>query len=113
MANIIDGKSIAAALRERVKLVVEELIDKHQLTPGLAVVLVGEDPASEVYVRNKGKQTLAAGMRSFEHKLPATTSEALLLQLVTELNEDPAVHGILVQLPLTEQINSHAVIFLI
>ena len=110
MANIIDGKSIAAALRERVKLVVEKLIDKHQLTPGLAVVLVGEDPASEVYVRNKRKQTLAAGMRSFEHKLPATTSETLLLQLVTELNEDPAVHGILVQLPLPEQINSHAVI---
>jgi len=82
----------------------------HGLTPGLAVVLVGEDPASQVYVRNKGKQTLEAGMKSFEHKLPDTTSETELLALVEQLNSDPDVHGILVQLPLPDQIDSHAVI---
>jgi len=82
----------------------------HGLTPGLAVVLVGEDPASQVYVRNKGKQTVEAGMKSFEHKLPDTTSETELLALVEQLNSDPDVHGILVQLPLPDQIDSHAVI---
>ena len=82
----------------------------HGLTPGLAVVLVGEDPASQVYVRNKGKQTLEAGMKSFEHKLPNTTSETELLGLIDQLNADPDVHGILVQLPLPDQIDSHAVI---
>jgi methylenetetrahydrofolate dehydrogenase (NADP+)/methenyltetrahydrofolate cyclohydrolase len=82
----------------------------HGITPGLAVVLVGEDPASEVYVRNKGKQTLEAGMASFEHKLDADTSEADLLALVARLNADPAVHGILVQLPLPKHLDSDLVI---
>ncbi|NIY99911.1 bifunctional methylenetetrahydrofolate dehydrogenase/methenyltetrahydrofolate cyclohydrolase, partial [Salipiger sp. HF18] len=82
----------------------------HGITPGLAVVLVGEDPASQVYVRNKGRQTLETGMQSFEYKLPAETSEADLLALVERLNADPAVHGILVQLPLPDHMNADAVI---
>jgi len=109
-ARIIDGKAVAAGLRERVAGAVTELKAKHGLVPGLAVVLVGEDPASQVYVRNKGKQTVEAGMQSFEHKLPATTSQAELLDLVGRLNADPAVHGILVQLPLPDQIDSEAVL---
>ena len=76
------------------------LAERHGVTPGLAVVLVGDDPASEVYVRNKGRQTREAGMRSFEIRLPATTPEAELLGQIARLNADPAVHGILVQLPL-------------
>ncbi len=110
MTDIIDGKAIAAVLREKVAVEVASLRDNHDLVPGLAVVLVGEDPASQVYVRNKGKQTVACGMQSFEHKLAPTTSEAELLQLVHQLNADPAVHGILVQLPLPDQIDTHAVI---
>ncbi|MCE5975293.1 bifunctional methylenetetrahydrofolate dehydrogenase/methenyltetrahydrofolate cyclohydrolase, partial [Sinirhodobacter sp. WL0062] len=82
----------------------------HGITPGLAVVLVGEDPASEVYVRNKGKQTVEVGMNSFEHKLPAETSEEELLALIDRLNKSPAVHGILVQLPLPGHLNSDLVI---
>jgi methylenetetrahydrofolate dehydrogenase (NADP+)/methenyltetrahydrofolate cyclohydrolase len=89
---------------------VARLKEEHGLTPGLAVVLVGEDPASQVYVRNKGTQTLEAGMASFEHKLPADTSEADLLALVDRLNADPAVHGILVQLPLPKHLDSDLVI---
>ena len=110
MAKRIDGKVFAQGLRERVGEAVSSLQRDHGLTPGLAVVLVGEDPASQVYVRNKGKQTLEAGMKSFEHKLPNTTSETELLGLVNQLNADPDVHGILVQLPLPDQIDSHAVI---
>ena len=110
MAKRIDGKAFAQGLRERVGEAVSSLQGDHGLTPGLAVVLVGEDPASQVYVRNKGKQTLEAGMKSFEHKLPDTTSETELLGLIDQLNADPDVHGILVQLPLPDQIDSHAVI---
>ena len=110
MAKRIDGKVFAQGLRERVGEAVSSLQRDHGLTPGLAVVLVGEDPASQVYVRNKGKQTLEAGMKSFEHKLPDTTSETELLGLIDQLNADPDVHGILVQLPLPDQIDSHAVI---
>ena len=110
MAKRIDGKAFAKGLRERVGAAVSSLQRDHGLTPGLAVVLVGEDPASQVYVRNKGKQTLEAGMKSFEHKLPDTTSETELLDLIDQLNADPDVHGILVQLPLPDQIDSHAVI---
>jgi methylenetetrahydrofolate dehydrogenase (NADP+)/methenyltetrahydrofolate cyclohydrolase len=89
---------------------VAALKSRHSLTPGLAVVLVGEDPASQVYVRNKNKATTEAGMQGFEHRLPADTTEADLLALVQQLNEDPAVNGILVQLPLPKQINEAAVI---
>ena len=108
--RIIDGKAFAAGLRERVAREVARLKDAHGLTPGLAVVLVGENPASQVYVRNKARQTAEAGMASFEHKLSPETSQAELLELVGQLNADPAVHGILVQLPLPEQISEQAVI---
>ena len=110
MAEKIDGKAFAQDLRDRVGKAVAQLTKDYDLVPGLAVVLVGEDPASQVYVRNKGKQTLEAGMNSFEHKLPVTTSETELLELISTLNADPDVHGILVQLPLPKQIDSHAVI---
>ncbi|MEB2846308.1 bifunctional methylenetetrahydrofolate dehydrogenase/methenyltetrahydrofolate cyclohydrolase FolD [Rhizobiales bacterium RZME27] len=106
----IDGKAFAEAVRRDVAAHVERLQSDHSITPGLAVVLVGEDPASEVYVRNKGKQTRECGMASFEHKLEATTSEAQLLDLVTSLNADPDVHGILVQLPLPAHIDSDKVL---
>ncbi len=109
-AELIDGKAFAAALRARVAAAVADLKARHGLTPGLAVVLVGEDPASQVYVRSKGKQTVEAGMNSFEHKLGADTDQKTLLAKVAELNADPAVHGILVQLPLPRQIDSHRVI---
>jgi methylenetetrahydrofolate dehydrogenase (NADP+)/methenyltetrahydrofolate cyclohydrolase len=109
-AERIDGKARAEALRQRVAEEVQRLEAAHNLQPGLAVVLVGSDPASQVYVRNKGKQTIAAGMRSFEHKLPTSTSERELLALVADLNSDPAVNGILVQLPLPEHIDEQRVI---
>jgi methylenetetrahydrofolate dehydrogenase (NADP+) / methenyltetrahydrofolate cyclohydrolase len=109
-AKIIDGKVIAADLRARVADEVARVKREHGLTPGLAVVLVGHDPASEVYVRNKAKQTEAGGMTSFEHKLPADTSQADLMTLVAKLNSDPTVHGILVQLPLPAGLDSQAVI---
>ncbi len=109
-ATILDGKAFAAGLRARISEKVSEIKNDHGFTPGLAVVLVGENPASEVYVRNKGKQTLECGMESFEHKLPDTTSQEELLALVEELNADPKVNGILVQLPLPSQIDDHAVI---
>ncbi|HVI50765.1 MAG TPA: bifunctional methylenetetrahydrofolate dehydrogenase/methenyltetrahydrofolate cyclohydrolase FolD [Candidatus Sulfotelmatobacter sp.] len=109
-AKVIDGKATAAALRAAVGERVADLKAKHGVTPGLAVVLVGEDPASQVYVRNKNEQTKQAGMNSFEHKLPDTTSEADLLALVAKLNADPAVNGILVQLPLPKQIDAQKVI---
>jgi methylenetetrahydrofolate dehydrogenase (NADP+)/methenyltetrahydrofolate cyclohydrolase len=109
-AKIIDGKAFAANIRGQVAEHVARLKADHGITPGLAVVLVGEDPASEVYVRSKGKQTAEAGMNSYEHKLDADTSEADLLALVAKLNADPAVHGILVQLPLPGHLNSDLVI---
>jgi len=108
--NLIDGKAFAAKLRSQVADKVAALKAKHGITPGLAVVRVGEDPASEVYVRNKAKQTREAGMNSYEHVLDAATSESELLNLVEQLNADPAVHGILVQLPLPEQISADAII---
>jgi methylenetetrahydrofolate dehydrogenase (NADP+)/methenyltetrahydrofolate cyclohydrolase len=109
-AGTIDGKAFAAKLRERVAAEVTKLKSDHGVTPGLAVVLVGEDPASQVYVRSKGKQTLEAGMNSFEHKMDAATGQDALLAKVAELNADPAVHGILVQLPLPAHIDDQAVI---
>ena len=109
-ARIIDGKAIAEALRGRVAAKTAWLKEHHGLTPGLAVVLVGEDPASQVYVRNKGLATEAAGMRSFTHRLPATATESELLSLIAKLNADPAVSGFLVQMPLPKQINPDHVI---
>ena len=109
-AKIIDGKAFAAKIREQVAGHVAALKAEHQITPGLAVVLVGEDPASQVYVRSKGKQTTEVGMNSYEHKLDAATSEADLLALIDQLNADPAVHGILVQLPLPSHLNEDLVI---
>lgn len=109
-ARIIDGKAFAAGLRARVAGEAADLKARHGLVPGLAVVLVGEDPASQVYVRNKGRATLEAGMRSFEHRLGAGTDQATLLALVDRLNRDPDVHGILVQLPLPSGIDAAAVI---
>ncbi|MCR9151952.1 MAG: bifunctional methylenetetrahydrofolate dehydrogenase/methenyltetrahydrofolate cyclohydrolase FolD [Rhodobacteraceae bacterium] len=109
-AKIIDGKAFAAKVRARVAGHVARLKEEHGITPGLAVVLVGEDPASQVYVRNKGKQTAEAGMASFEHKLDAETPEADLMALIARLNADPAVHGILVQLPLPGHLDADLVI---
>jgi len=109
-ASIIDGKALALEVREQVGQGVSALQNSNGVTPGLAVVLVGEDPASAVYVRNKGKQTTAAGMASFEHKLSADASQDEVLALVKQLNADPKVHGILVQLPLPDQIDADAVI---
>ncbi len=107
---IIDGKARALQLRESVAAGVAEFAAEHGRAPGLTVVLVGEDPASAVYVRSKGQATAAAGMISGEHRLPATTSEADLLALVAALNADPAVDGILVQLPLPRHIDADRVI---
>ncbi len=109
-ATLIDGKARAAKLRADVGAGVAMVQAEHGLTPGLAVVLVGEDPASSVYVRNKARQTVEAGMASFEHRLPADTSEADLLALLDTLNADDAVDGILVQLPLPDQIDANRVI---
>ncbi|MEE8247988.1 MAG: bifunctional methylenetetrahydrofolate dehydrogenase/methenyltetrahydrofolate cyclohydrolase FolD [Alphaproteobacteria bacterium] len=108
--RIIDGKAFAAALRARVGEGVAALKSRHGLTPGLAVVLVGEDPASQIYVRNKGRQTEAVGMESFRFRLPANTGQIEVMAKVAELNADPAVHGILVQLPLPDQVDEFAVI---
>jgi methylenetetrahydrofolate dehydrogenase (NADP+) / methenyltetrahydrofolate cyclohydrolase len=105
-AYAIDGKAIAAKVRADVAAEVARIKAQHGFVPGLAVVLVGEDPASKVYVRNKAEQTLECGMQSFEHKLPEETTEAALLDLVGRLNRDPAVHGILVQMPLPKHIDS-------
>ncbi len=108
--RIIDGKAFAENLRKRVASDVTAFHAATGVTPGLAVVLVGEDPASSVYVRNKGKQTVEAGMASIEHKLPATTSQAELLALIATLNTEKEVHGILVQLPLPAHIDAQAVL---
>jgi methylenetetrahydrofolate dehydrogenase (NADP+)/methenyltetrahydrofolate cyclohydrolase len=105
-AYAIDGKAIAAKVRADVAAEVARMRAQYGFVPGLAVVLVGEDPASKVYVRNKAEQTVECGMQSFEHKLPEETTEAALLDLVARLNRDPAVHGILVQMPLPKHIDS-------
>ncbi|MBY6151919.1 bifunctional methylenetetrahydrofolate dehydrogenase/methenyltetrahydrofolate cyclohydrolase FolD [Vannielia litorea] len=104
-AKTIDGKAFAASVREKVAGHVARLKDEHGITPGLAVVLVGEDPASEVYVAAKHRQTVEVGMASFEHKLPADASEETLFALIDKLNADPAVHGILCQFPVPEQLD--------
>ncbi len=109
-AKRIDGKVFAEKLRDAVADQVRTLKDLHGLTPGLAVILVGNDPASEIYVRNKHKMTTQAGMKSFEHKLPAETTQKELLTLIEGLNSDPDIHGILVQLPLPNHINEQAVL---
>ncbi len=109
-ARIIDGKAFSAKVRAEVATGVAALKASHGITPGLAVVLVGEDPASQVYVRNKGKQTVEAGMASFEHKRDTSITEDELLALIDELNADPAVHGILCQLPLPTHIDEARVI---
>ena len=109
-AEIIDGKAFAAEVRGKVVTHVARLRDEHGITPGLAVVLVGEEPASQVYVRSKGKQTVEAGMKSVEHKLDADTSESDLLALIERLNADKTIHGILVQLPLPKHLNEDLVI---
>jgi len=109
-AQIIDGKAFAFTVRKKVAENVSNLKAVHDITPGLAVVLVGSDPASQVYVRSKGKQTVEVGMNSFEHKLDADTSEDVLLDLIDSLNVDPAVHGILVQLPLPGHLDETLVI---
>jgi methylenetetrahydrofolate dehydrogenase (NADP+)/methenyltetrahydrofolate cyclohydrolase len=110
VARIIDGKAIAAELRGRVARGVQTLTAAHGLIPGLAFVLVGDDPASEIYVRAKSKAMLAAGMRSFAHRLGADAGESELLALIAMLNADPSVHGILVQLPLPPRIDVRKVI---
>ncbi|WP_375204188.1 bifunctional methylenetetrahydrofolate dehydrogenase/methenyltetrahydrofolate cyclohydrolase FolD [Hyphococcus sp.] len=110
MTTIIDGKAIAASVREKVAGAVADIKAKHDLQPALAVVLVGEDPASQVYVRNKHVATEKSGMRSIEHKLPEDTSEDDVVALVRKLNDDDAVDGILVQLPLPKHISSDRVI---
>ena len=109
-ATLIDGKEIAADIRAQVADSVTALAGSHGIRPGLAVVLVGADPASQVYVRNKSRQTAEAGMASFKHELDAGVSERGLLSLISELNADPCVHGILVQLPLPAHINASGVI---
>ena len=109
-ARIIDGKTIAAELRGRVADAAHRLARDRGLVPGLAVVLVGNNPASEIYVGSKTKATVGSGMRSFDHRLPATVSEADLLTLVGRLNKDPVVHGILVQLPLPAHIDARKIL---
>ena len=110
IAKRIDGKAFAAGLRRRVATEIEHIKKSYNLTPGLAVVLVGEDPASQVYVRNKSQQTVEVGMASFEHRLDTQTPETELLNLIDRLNNDDAVHGILVQLPLPDHIDEHKVV---
>jgi methylenetetrahydrofolate dehydrogenase (NADP+) / methenyltetrahydrofolate cyclohydrolase len=109
-ATVIDGKAFAATVRAKVAVHVGRIRDEAGVTPGLAVVLVGDDPASQVYVRSKGKQTIEVGMASFEHRLSRDTSQEELLELIDKLNTDPAVHGILVQLPLPPHLDTDLVI---
>jgi len=109
-AKIIDGKAFAATVREKVAVHVARLKNDHGITPGLAVVLVGEDPASQVYVRSKGKATIETGMKSVEHKLDPETSQSDLLSLIDDLNNDDTIHGILVQLPLPGHLDEDLVI---
>ena len=110
VGKILDGRNFAAQIREKVSLEVEQLIKNEGITPGLAVILVGEDPASEVYVKSKGKQTVQVGMNSYEYRLDKNTSEKELLTLIKKLNIDSRVHGILCQLPLPDHLNSDLVI---
>ena len=112
-AYVIDGKAIAAKVRSDVAADVAMLKSQHGFVPGLAVVLVGEDPASKVYVRNKAAQTVECGMQSFEHKLAEDTPEQVVLDLVAKLNADPNVNGILVQMPLPKHMDSNKVLELI
>ena len=109
-AQIIDGKVYSEIVRARATAETAALIRDHGLKPGLAVVLVGDDPASQIYVRSKGEQSRAAGMHSVTHRLPAETTQAALVDLVGDLNADPAIHGILVQLPLPKHIDAGAVL---
>ncbi|MEM9967686.1 MAG: bifunctional methylenetetrahydrofolate dehydrogenase/methenyltetrahydrofolate cyclohydrolase FolD [Pseudomonadota bacterium] len=109
-ATVMDGKAFAASVRGKVADHVARLKSDHGITPGLAVVLVGEDPASQVYVRSKGKMTVQVGMKSIEHRLAAETRENDLLALIDQLNSDPEVHGILVQLPLPKHLDENLVI---
>ena len=108
--SIIDGKNYASVLRGKLKIAVNDLKEKHKIVPGLAVVLVGNDPASEIYVRNKGIQTKEAGMNSFEYRLPENTSEDDLLAKVEELNTDKSVNGILVQFPVPKHMEQQKII---
>lgn len=110
MAKLINGKQISAQLLEQVSVQVQQLKENHGVTPGLAVVLVGEDPASQVYVRNKIHSAAEAGIRSVEHRLSADTSQAALNELIDKLNRDSEIHGILVQLPLPAHLNEDDVI---
>jgi methylenetetrahydrofolate dehydrogenase (NADP+)/methenyltetrahydrofolate cyclohydrolase len=112
-AQIIDGKAVAKKLRESIKRHVDVLIEDHKILPGLAVVLVGDDPASAIYVSNKEKAAKEVGMRGFVHRLPQNTSQDELLKIVAQLNEDLKVNGILVQMPLPKQIDSATVLKLI
>ena len=109
-ATIIDGKSIAADLRAAVKMETAHLRAAHGIVPGLAVVLLGDDPASQSYVASKSRAVAEVGMRPFDHHLPAGVTEAELLSLVQKLNADPAVHGILVQMPLPPEIDAKLVV---
>ena len=108
--SIIDGKDYASRLRGKLKIAINDLKDKYKITPGLAVVLVGNDPASEIYVRNKGIQTKEAGMNSFEYRLPESTSEDDLLAKVEKLNSDKSVNGILVQFPVPKHMEQQKII---
>jgi methylenetetrahydrofolate dehydrogenase (NADP+)/methenyltetrahydrofolate cyclohydrolase len=110
VSNVINGKQFADDLCEKLKTEVATLQEQHNLSPSIAVVLVGEDPASQVYVRNKVRRCEQLGIKSIEHRLSAETSEADLLSLIDELNNDSAIHGILVQLPVPDQINDKAVL---
>lgn len=110
LQNIIDGKAFATELKGKVTAYVKTLKLEHAITPGLAVVIVGDDPASHVYVRSKGKQTIEVGMKSVEHRLDEDTTEKDLLKLVTNLNADDTIHGILVQLPLPNHLNEDLII---
>jgi methylenetetrahydrofolate dehydrogenase (NADP+)/methenyltetrahydrofolate cyclohydrolase len=112
-ARIIDGTALAEKVRAEAGVEVAKLKASHGITPGLAVVLVGDDPASQIYVRSKGEHSKAIGMHSVTHLLPADTSQATLLALVAELNADPAIHGILVQLPLPKGLDQKAVVLAI
>ena len=109
-AQIIDGRALSEGLRAKVTAEVAELVRDHGLKPGLAVVLVGDDAASQIYVRSKGEQSRAAGMHSVTHRLPADTTQDALIALVRQLNDDPAIHGILVQLPLPKPLSESAVL---
>lgn len=109
-ATKIDGKAFAATMREKIASHVARLKEVHNVTPGLAVILVGEDPASEVYVRNKNTSTVEVGMNSYEHKLPADTTEETLYALIDQLNADPAVHGILCQFPVPDHLSERDIV---